>query len=293
VPDIFISHAPEDQGAAQSYATNLTYAGWEVAALETPDVAAGLAGRDRAAAAKCVVVLWSSHSITSPQVLHDAQAARARGVLVNVRIEEVELPEDLRTLHGPLLPRSFTAMDPPAAVLFQVVAKVVPYRDRPVTSTPTPIERFMFVCYRRADTQTTATRLYKQLARVYGPAQVFRDLDNVPLGVNFARHITQKLHKCTAVLVMIGPGWISITDSAGRRRLDDPGDHVRLEIQTALALQLPLIPIVVDKASMPREAELPPDIRDLAFYNGMQLSSRAMKPGVERLIKELDRVMKP
>ena len=97
------------------------------------------------------------------------------------------------------------------------------------------------------------------------------DIDSVPLGVNFITHINQQLHACAAVLGMIGRNWATMTDTEGHRRLDDPADHVRVEVATALKLSVPVIPILVQNASMPRAAELPEDIRNLAFCNGLKL----------------------
>jgi hypothetical protein len=152
--------------------------------------------------------------------------------------------------------------------------------------------RTAFLCYRRDDTQDAAGRLYDSLAAAYGPDNVFMDIDSLPLGVNFVAQIQQQLQDCAAALVMIGRSWTTITNHEGNRRLDDPTDHVRVEVATALRQKIPVIPILVQNASMPREAELPEDIRDLAFYNGIRLSPEFWRAGVEKLIKELDRVMK-
>lgn len=98
----------------------------------------------------------------------------------------------------------------------------------------------IFLCYRREDTQDAADRLHERLVQTYGSDRVFMDVDNVPLGVNFVSYIAKQLQECGAVLVMIGRQWIKIADEEGRRRLDDPADHVRVEIATALRLRVPV-----------------------------------------------------
>jgi len=118
------------------------------------------------------------------------------------------------------------------------------------------------------------------------------DIDSVPPGVNFVTYINQQLQGCAAVLVMIGRGWTAMTDPEGNRRLDDPADHVRVEVATALKQGVLVIPILVQNASMPRAVDLPEDIRDVAFHNAMKLTPEFWRAGVDRLIKELDRVMK-
>ncbi len=163
----------------------------------------------------------------------------------------------------------------------------------PTEGFPIAQPRTLFVCYRREDSQDAAGRLHDRLAHAYGSERVFMDIDNVPLGVNFVSFISAQLQHCSAVLVMIGRNWTTATDQRGRRRLDDPADHVRVEIAAALKQQVPVIPILVQDASMPNADELPEDMRSLAFYNALKLTPEFWRAGVERLIKELDRVLKP
>jgi hypothetical protein len=56
---------------------------------------------------------------------------------------------------------------------------------------------------------------------------------------------------CQVLLAVIGPTWLTVTDERGRRRLDDPDDIVRLEIEAALAREVRVIPILVEGAVMP------------------------------------------
>ena len=151
----------------------------------------------------------------------------------------------------------------------------------------------IFICYRREDTSDAADRLHDRLVQTYSAERVFMDVDSVPLGVNFVRYIAEQLRQCGAVLVMIGRNWSKVTDDSGNRRLDDPADHVRVEIATALKQGVPVIPLLVQDAVMPRANDLSEDIRDLAFHNGMALPRAFWGQSVERLLKELDKVMKP
>jgi hypothetical protein len=43
----------------------------------------------------------------------------------------------------------------------------------------------------------------------------------------------------------------------GTRRLDDPDDFVRLELEAALARGIRVIPVLVDRAPLPRSDSLP------------------------------------
>ena len=93
-----------------------------------------------------------------------------------------------------------------------------------------------------------ASRLHDKLVSVYGSEHIFMDIDNVPLGVNFVTHIKEQLQDCGAVLVIVGRSWTTITDTEGSRRLDNPADHVRVEVATALKQGTIVIPILVQGA---------------------------------------------
>ena len=151
----------------------------------------------------------------------------------------------------------------------------------------------VFVCYRREDTQDAAGRLHDRLVTAYGRERVFMDIDSVPLGIDFVEHVTEQIGKCNAVIVMIGKHWHTIKDKERRRRLDNDDDLVRAEIRAALQQTIPVIPVTVQNAAMPQAEDLPDDIRLLARRNGIDLSATRWMTDVERLIKELDRVMKP
>jgi hypothetical protein len=150
----------------------------------------------------------------------------------------------------------------------------------------------LFVCYRRDDTQHAAGRLHDRLTEAYGSDRVFMDIDSVPLGVDFVEHVSHQIARCAAVVVMIGRKWLRLKGKDRRRRLDSEDDLVRAEIAAALQQKIPVIPLLVENAKMPSATDLPDNIRLLARRNGIELSATRWKTDVERLIKELDRVMK-
>src|SRR5947209_6362751 len=92
----------------------------------------------------------------------------------------------------------------------------------------------VFISYRRSESQDVTGRIYDRLVGKFTPKQVFKDVESIPLGVSFPLHIKQMLSKTRVALVIIGPGWLTASDEQGRRRLDDPNDFVRLEVETAL-----------------------------------------------------------
>ena len=106
----------------------------------------------------------------------------------------------------------------------------------------------IFISYRREETAYPAGWLYDRLADRYGGGQVFKDVDSIQLGDDFVEVITRAVGSCDVLLALIGDRWLTITDQDGRRRLDDPDDFVRLEIEAALTRNVRVIPILVDGA---------------------------------------------
>ena len=125
----------------------------------------------------------------------------------------------------------------------------------------------VFVNYRRRDAPGSAGRLHDDLARRFGDDAVFRDV-SMEYGRDFVEEITAAAGTCHALLAVIGPRWLTITGKDGGRRLDDPDDYVRLEIETALRRDdVIVIPVLVEDAEMPAPADLPPSLRELARFN--------------------------
>src|SRR5690606_32211272 len=101
----------------------------------------------------------------------------------------------------------------------------------------------IFLSYRRADAPAAAGRLYDRLARHFGAAQVFRDIDTIEAGEDFERAIEDAIAGASAVLVVIGPRWVDMREN-GVRRLDDPADYVRREVELALEADTLLVPVL-------------------------------------------------
>ena len=133
--------------------------------------------------------------------------------------------------------------------------------------TASPAKRRLFLCYRRNDTGGIVGRMYDRLALEFGGENIFKDLDNIPFGVDFVEHLDREVRKCDAVFVVIGPRWLEAVPEGGSR-LDDPNDFVRIEIASALRREIPVVPLLVDGAQMPRAEQLPEEIRALSRRNG-------------------------
>jgi hypothetical protein len=146
------------------------------------------------------------------------------------------------------------------------------------------------MCYRRADSEEMVDRIYETLAAGFGEGAIFRDIDTIPPGVDFPTYIQDCLRNCPVILVFIGKEWATCTDARGRRRIEDPGDHVRIEVETALALPgARVIPIFVRRAEVPGEDELPETLRPLRRRNGITV--RSSGPDYKHDIANLGKIL--
>ena len=149
----------------------------------------------------------------------------------------------------------------------------------------------IFISYRRQDSAYPAGWLYDRLAEQYGSEKVFKDVDSIELGDDFVETITNAVGSCDILLALIGQEWLDIAGADGTRRLDDPDDFVRLEIQAALEREVLLIPILVDGATMPRGDQLPPSIAALVRRHALELSPHRFRADTERLLETMKRTL--
>jgi hypothetical protein len=146
----------------------------------------------------------------------------------------------------------------------------------------------VFISYRREETAYPAGWLYDRLDDHFGGGQVFKDVDSIPLGDDFMEAITRAVGSCDVLLALIGDRWVGITDERGQRRLDDPDDFVRLEIEAALARNVRVIPVLVDGARMPRADELPDSLTTLVRRQALELSPSRFESDTDRLFRVLE-----
>ena len=146
----------------------------------------------------------------------------------------------------------------------------------------------IFISYRRDESAYPAGWLYDRLAQQYGGGQVFKDVDSIELGDDFVQVITGAVGSCDVLLALIGSKWLTLADERGRRRVDDPEDFVRLEIEAALTRDVRVIPILIDGARMPRTEELPPSLVSLTRRQALELSPSRFEYDTGRLLRVLD-----
>jgi formylglycine-generating enzyme required for sulfatase activity len=149
----------------------------------------------------------------------------------------------------------------------------------------------IFISYRRADSKYVVDRIRDRLIAAYGDEAVFRDIESIPLGLNFSDVLDEATSTCNVMLVVIGPQWVGITDAHGNKRLFDPGDYTRLEVETGLRnKEILVIPVLVMNASMPGSKDIPESLGDLLFRNAISVRNDPdFNPDMQRLIQGIDR----
>lgn len=153
----------------------------------------------------------------------------------------------------------------------------------------------IFISYRRDDSAREAADLYQAIAARVGESHLYKDVDNIPIGADFGAHIRGILPRCQIALVVIGPKWAKAKDQRGRRRLEDPYDWVRVEVELALAAaDLRVVPVLVNGARMPRANEVPSSLHPLLGRNAAIVRrGQELKPDTDRLLNALALVAAP
>ena len=149
----------------------------------------------------------------------------------------------------------------------------------------------IFISYRREDSEGFSRGLFQSLVGAFGSNHVFMDVEAIGLGVDFVEAIDKSLASCGALLVLIGKDWVNCTDAAGRRRLDDPQDFVRMEVAKALEQKVRVIPVLVKGAKMPAPEELPEVLRSVTRRQALELRHESWNQDVAHLASDLSELL--
>lgn len=147
----------------------------------------------------------------------------------------------------------------------------------------------IFISYRREESAGHAGRIYDRLREKFGRNRVFMDVSAIEPGVEFEQAIKQALSACAVFLVVVGRKWLECTDEEGKRRLDSTSDFIRMEVATALRLNIRVIPVLVQGAAMPREENLPDDLKPLARRQAIEINDTHWDSDLAELVETLER----
>lgn len=139
----------------------------------------------------------------------------------------------------------------------------------------------IFISYRREDAGFAVDQIHAAL-KPYAQSNddIFVDVDNIPPGVDFIQHLNKYVDQCDIMLVAIGPNWKTA-------RLDDPDDFVRIEISSALARGIPVVPLLLGGAKIPEEGELPDNLKPLVRRQGVEVPRGGVQPAIDRMMRGL------
>ncbi len=147
----------------------------------------------------------------------------------------------------------------------------------------------VFVSYRRLDTKAVADCISDRLEAKYGRGVVFMQADNIPRGFDLHEYLCEQVAKVKVMLLLITSRWLTVCDERGRRRLDNPDDFIRIEVEAALSRKIPIMPVYVDGALPLRAEELPEALKPLSRRNGAVLQTGAgFHRHVERLLQDIE-----
>jgi Tol biopolymer transport system component len=147
------------------------------------------------------------------------------------------------------------------------------------------------ISYRRADSEAMTGRIFDRLIAHYGKEAIFRDIDDIPAGIDFRVHINEILRSTHILLAIIGPAWLGAIPGANER-IQEESDPVRVEVETALRRRVPVIPVLIGNTRMPSSDQLPPSLKDFAFRNAVKIDTgQDFDYHVDRLIKAMDGIL--
>ncbi len=149
----------------------------------------------------------------------------------------------------------------------------------------------IFLSYRREDSSGYAIGLYDRLRKRFPKHPLFMDIDTLEPGLDFREVIEQAVGSCDVLIALIGKNWLVVNDEEGHRRLDNPNDWVRLEIQTALQRGIRVIPTLVGGAKMPKAEALPGPLANLAGRHALEVSDTRFHTDADRLIRVVKKVV--
>jgi hypothetical protein len=150
----------------------------------------------------------------------------------------------------------------------------------------------IFISYRRQDSRDITGRIYDRLLRHWEAERIFKDVDNIDPGEDYRDVIDREISQCALFLAVIGPSWLTAKKADGKRRLDDPTDMVRIEIESALSKNQRVIPVIVGDGRMPEPEELPESLRELSDRHAFPVRPDPdFHRDMDRLVKLIERAM--
>ena len=150
----------------------------------------------------------------------------------------------------------------------------------------------IFISYRRDDAAGYARAVSNELAHRFGADSVFIDVDDIHAGQPFGDVIQRSVGGSTVLLALIGKRWLGERDDDAPPRIHDDADFVRREVAAGLAVPgMRVVPVLLDGATMPQPAQLPPELRALTGRNALELDHSRFAADMARLLREVGQAL--
>lgn len=147
----------------------------------------------------------------------------------------------------------------------------------------------VFLSHRRADTAAQARGLKDDLERA--GVEVFLDVDGIDYGSSIRQTIDQAMGSTTLLLLLIGERWVETSLHGLPNRLWDPGDWVRLEVESAHAQSVPVRPVLVDRGVVPPLQTVPPSLWPALDMKALPLRNEDHVRDRESVVSFVDTVL--
>lgn len=149
-------------------------------------------------------------------------------------------------------------------------------------------KKLAFISYRREDSSAPARSVRDHIEMAYGSSAVFMDVDRIRVGAQWQEVIRSAIARADVLVLVIGPTWLRMDDEFGRRRLDKEGDWVREEVALSLLRRIPIVPVLVSRATFPPREALPTNIQGLAESQYHELREERWREDLNELFDQLD-----
>ena len=172
-------------------------------------------------------------------------------------------------------------------------------------------KKLVFVSYRRRDSAEMAKRIATAVDEALPNVDLFLDTQRIDPGDPWPLRLKQGLENSWVLLAVIGPNWAASLESSSssapvraRRRLrprrrskkaqrDAPTiDYVQMEIEWMLERQMPVLPVLVDGASMPDQTAVPATMAELCRRQALSLRPDALSDDFESLAQRVRQLLK-
>ena len=147
------------------------------------------------------------------------------------------------------------------------------------------------ISYRWQDSSPMARLICDRLSTRYGSDSVFMDVEKIQPGEDFRKHIAEALQECDVLIVIVGKKWLGQRKS-GHTTINDESDWVRIEVETALERNIKIIPVLINRANMPRADQLPESLREFVYRSALRIDAGAdFDDHMDRLIESIDHTL--